>query len=66
MKIIQVNMLKKGEHFRISPDDEKMYRRGDFVFKENKYACIRIGKAGATELFAGTELVYRVSVYGEE
>lgn len=61
---IQINKLKKGERFNISSDDERIYIRGDYVFKENKYACSPLNDPQQTELFAGTKLVYQVFAYG--
>lgn len=63
MKIIQVNMLKKGERFKRHPEDKKILVRGNYVFRENKYACSPLDCPRQKELLAGTEQVYQIFVY---
>lgn len=36
---IQINMLKKGERFRLHQDTSKIYFRRGYIFIENMYAC---------------------------
>lgn len=63
MKIIQVNMLRKGERFKRNPGDKEILVRGDYVFRENKYACSPLDSPRQKELLAGTEQVYQVFAY---
>lgn len=60
---VQINNLKKGERFKLHPDDEQIYIRRDYVFKENKYACSPVNAPQERELFTGKELVHQVFFY---
>lgn len=59
---IQVNMLKKGERFKLHPGDERVFIRRDYVFKENKYACSPLDEPQGRELLAGKTKVFKVLV----
>lgn len=63
---IQINMLKKGERFKIHIEDMKIYVRGDYVFKDNKYICSLIDKPEIKELFAGKKKVFKMCTYSSE
>lgn len=56
-------MLKKGERFKIHLEDTKIYVRGDYVFKDNKYLCSYFEESQIEELFAGKKKVFKINVY---
>lgn len=60
---IQVNMLKKGERFKLHPGDERIYVRQDYVFKENKYTCSLLNAPRERVLLDGNRRVFRVLAY---